>query len=170
MVSSFQWEVQHLTPPPSDDSLQMVLIFGLENGRQEKTLKSSLAKVRKTLVDKTPTPHEALNYFCGMPNCCDHGTAVYTGFFFASLDEPKRTRRAEIDNIINDTYDEIKETVTEGGLDLRTGEKVSEILRCRGFEIEELGKHVDVHSFNLSSTKILKPKTQWKGLMMDSSI
>jgi hypothetical protein len=77
------------------------------------------------------------------------GASAYIDPMFDSLDELKRTHGEETEKIIKGTYDEIKETVSKGGFDLKTGEKVVEILKRRAVEVEELGRKV--------GTDFLKP-------------
>jgi hypothetical protein len=110
-----------------------------------KTLESGLAEVKKTIVEKTPTPDEALDYFRGVAKSYGAmipGAKAYIDPFFDSVDELKKTHGEETQKIIKGAYDEIKETVNKGGFDVKTGETVLEILKRRGAEVEELGKNV----------------------------
>ena len=56
--------------------------------------------------------------------------AAYIDPFFESLDELQSMHGGEVDKIINGTYDEIKETATDGAVDLKTGEKVRKYPFC----------------------------------------
>jgi len=113
--------------------------------KTSKQLESGLAEVKKTIAEKTPSADEAMNYFRGVAK--SYGTIVpgasaYIDPMFDSLDELKKTHAEETEKIIKGTYDEVKETVVKGGFDLKTGEKVIEILKRRAAEVEDLGRRV----------------------------
>jgi len=97
------------------------------------------------LAEKTPSADEALDYFRGVAKSYGSlipGASSYIDPMFDTLDELKKTHGEETEKIIKGTYDEVKETVMKGGFDLKTGEKVLEILKRRGAEVEDLGQRV----------------------------
>jgi len=109
--------------------------------KTSKSLEQSLNKVKKTLAEKTPSAEEAMSYFRGVAKSYGAmipGAAAYIDPMFDSLDELKRTHGDETEKIIKGTYDEIKTTISKGGLDVKTGEKLVEILKRRAKEVEEL--------------------------------
>ena len=113
--------------------------------KTSKSLESGLQEVKKTIAEKTPSPDEAMNYFRGVAKSYGSlipGASAYIDPMFDSLDELKKTHGEETEKIIKGTYDEVKETVVKGGFDLKTGEKVVEILKRRAAEVEDLGNRV----------------------------
>lgn len=113
--------------------------------KTSKSLESSIAEVKRTLAEKTPSADEALNYFRGVAKSYGSlipGASAYIDPMFDTIDELKKTHGDETEKIIKGTYDEVKETVSKGGFDLKTGEKVVEILKRRAAEVEDLGRRV----------------------------
>ena len=115
--------------------------------KTSKSLESSITEIKKTIAEKTPSPDEALDYFRGVAKSYGKlipGASSYIDPMFDTLDELKKSHGEETEKIIKGTYDEVKETVSKGGFDLKTGEKVLEILKRRATEVEELGRKVGV--------------------------
>jgi hypothetical protein len=113
--------------------------------KTSKQIESSLAEVKKTLAEKTPSADEALSYFRGVAKSYGSlipGAGAYIDPMFDTLDELKKTHGEETEKIIKGTYDEVKDTVSKGGFDLKTGEKVVEILKRRAAEVEDLAQKV----------------------------
>jgi len=113
--------------------------------KTSKTLESGLAEIKKTIAEKTPSADEAVNYFRGVAKSYGSlipGANAYIDPMFDTLDELRKTHGEETEKIITGTYDEVKEAVVKGGFDVKTGEKVVEILKCRAAEVEDLGKRV----------------------------
>ena len=113
--------------------------------KTSKTLESGLAELKKAIAQKTPSADEAVNYFRGLAKSYGSlipGASAYIDPMFDSLDELKKTHGEETEKIIKGTYDEVKETVVKGGFDVKTGEKVVDILKRRAEEVEELGQRV----------------------------
>jgi len=111
--------------------------------KTSKQVESTLGELKKQIAEKTPSADEAMSYFRSVAKSYGSlipGASAYIDPMFDTLDEMKRTHGEETEKIIKGTYDEIKETVSKGGFDLKTGEKVVEILKRRAAEVEELGK------------------------------
>jgi hypothetical protein len=113
--------------------------------KTSKQIESSLAEVKKTLAEKTPSADEALSYFRGVAKSYGSlipGAGAYIDPMFDTLDELKKTHGEETEKIVKGTYEEVKDTVSKGGFDLKTGEKVVEILKRRAAEVEDLAQKV----------------------------
>jgi hypothetical protein len=120
--------------------------------KTSKTLESGLEEVKKALAEKTPSADEALNYFRSVAKSYGSlipGASSYIDPMFDTLDELKQSHGEEAEKIIKGTYHEVRETVVNGSFDLKTGEKVVEILKRRAVEVEQLAEKV--------GTDVLKP-------------
>jgi hypothetical protein len=98
------------------------------------------------------------------------GAKAYIGPFFDNVDELKKTHGEETKKIIKGTYDEIKETVNKGGLDVKTSETVLEILKRLGAEVEELGNNVGANFIKPVLDKTPNSKRLSAEVMMSSRI
>lgn len=110
--------------------------------KTSKAIESSLAEVKTTLAERASSADEPIDYFHGVVMSYGPlipGASAIIDPMFDTLDELKRTHCDEAEKIIQGLYDEVKDTVTKGGFDLDTGEKVLEILKRRAAEVEELG-------------------------------
>jgi len=97
------------------------------------------------LEEKTPNADEALTYFRDVAKkyaAFVPGANQVIDPMFDTIDELKQSHGDETEKILKGTYEEIKETVTKGSLDVKTGQKLIEILKRRGEEVEELAKKV----------------------------
>jgi len=97
------------------------------------------------LEEKTPNADEALNYFRDVAKkyaAFVPGANQYIDPMFDTIDDLKQSHGDETEKILKGTYDEIKETISKGSLDVKTGQKLIEILKRRAEEVEELAKKV----------------------------
>ena len=120
--------------------------------KTSKSIESELAEVKEKLAANPPSVDEAMNYFRSVAksyrSLIPEATTTIDSML-DTLDELKKTNSQEVEKIIKETYDELKETVMKGAFDLKTGEQVAEILKRRAPEVQDLANRV--------GTDLIKP-------------
>ncbi|KAI5776454.1 hypothetical protein EDC01DRAFT_636699 [Geopyxis carbonaria] len=103
----------------------------------------SFESAKNKVTANTPSTAEAASfirsttqhYLSSIPGA---GPAVDRAFH--TLDSLSEHHGDDVNRIISETYEELRETISNGGLDKKTGEKVAAIMEKRIAELGELGK------------------------------
>ena len=110
-------------------------------------------ETKRTIAEKAPkNPNEVIQFL-------RHTAKSYAGFVpgaskyvdstFDTLDELHETHGEEVDKILRQGYDEIRQILKDekSGADVQTGMKVMEVLRKSSSQLEEVGKRAGQDAF-----------------------
>lgn len=113
--------------------------------------------MQKTLSEKTPNPSQAISFIRTTTQqyaSLVPGVKQYIDPVFEELDSLSESHGQEVNEILSRTYNELKETISNGGLDKQTGEKVADIIKRRAVQLKDLAKD--------ASSKVLDDNPQLK--------
>jgi len=123
----------------------------------------SYESAKQKLMEKTPEPKEALRWVRSMAQSYAAfipGAKPILDTAFDDLDKISEKHGDKVDKIVTDTYNQLKDVVKDGGVNMETAQKAYSILQKKLDEVKQIAG--DVGSDILNSHPELKDKVGGK--------
>ncbi|KAG8973023.1 hypothetical protein FRB90_010031, partial [Tulasnella sp. 427] len=104
---------------------------------------ATLKSAKDTALEKTLSPNELLQFLRTTAKSYGSlipGASAYIDASFDAIDQLEQTHRDEVSAIVQKTYDELRDTVKGGQVDVQTAKKVYDIFKRQAAELAEVAK------------------------------
>ncbi|KAI5799750.1 hypothetical protein FPQ18DRAFT_100457 [Pyronema domesticum] len=104
-----------------------------------KTAIETAESAKKTIVQATPNKNEIVSFFRNSLGPYLHFIPGASGVF-DELDRLAESHGEEVEKVLGEAYEEIKDAVKKGGMDAATAAKVANTMKKAAEQLKELGK------------------------------